>query len=116
MPQIIETKDGLLRINFEKNILQLSPSGGRSWVNHCIDTTSYGVFRDLILYQGEVFAATSQGIYASKTGGRSFTSRFKDLASTGDFLSLFVDGTVLIANTTNGLRFSRNGGYSWMRQ
>lgn len=117
MPQFINTGDELLRINTVRNTIEISRNGGRSWVTHCANATSYGTFRDLFQYNGEILACTSRGIYASTNGGLSFVSRCQDTSSYGDFLSLSTDPSGnLLANTSKGLYISHNSGRGWTRR
>ena len=114
MPQIVNLGRELLRINVQKNSVECSQNGGRSWVTRC-SNASYGTFRDLLEYDGELLACTSKGLYVSTNGGRSFAQRCAN-SSYGEFLNLSDGGSGLLANTTKGLYYSRNGGRSWVRR
>ena len=114
MPQIVNLGRELLRINVQKNSVECSQNGGRSWVTRC-SNASYGTFRDLLEYDGELLACTSKGLYVSTNGGRSFAQRCAN-SSYGEFLNLQDSGSGLLANTTKGLYYSRNGGRSWVRR
>ena len=114
MPQIVNLGRELLRINVQKNSVECSQNGGRSWVTRC-SNASYGTFRDLLEYDGELLACTSKGLYVSINGGRSFAQRCAN-SSYGEFLNLSDGGSGLLANTTKGLYYSRNGGRSWVRR
>ena len=114
MPQIVNLGRELLRINVQKNSVECSQNGGRSWVTRC-SNASYGTFRDLLEYDGVLLACTSKGLYVSTNGGRSFAQRCAN-SSYGEFLSLQDSGSGLLANTTRGLDYSRNGGRSWVRR
>ena len=114
MPQIVNLGRELLRINVQKNSVECSQNGGRSWVTRC-SNASYGTFRDLLEYDGELLACTSKGLYVSTNGGRSFAQRCTN-SSYGEFLNLQDSGSELLANATKGLYYSRNGGRSWVRR
>lgn len=120
MPQIIKTGGGLfskgelLRINPSNNTIEVSTNGGRSWSPRCTNA-SYGTFRDLLLVDREILAATSRGLYVSTNAARSFSPRCVN-TSYGDFLNLQDEGNTLLANTTRGLYYSTNGGRSWVRR
>ena len=106
MPQIVNLGKELVRINALKNSVEYSQNGGRSWVMRCCNS-SYGEFRDLLVYGSELLACTSKGLYVSTNEGRSFAPRCTN-SSYGDFLNLQEAGTELLANTSKGLFFSRN--------
>ena len=97
MPQIVNLGRELLRINAQKNSVEYSQNGGRSWVMRCCNG-SYGEFRDLLVYGRELLACTSKGLYVSTNEGRSFAPRCTN-SSYGDFLNLQDSGTELLANT-----------------
>lgn len=114
MPQIINLRNELLRINTSKNTIEYSQNNGRSWVTRC-NNTSYGIFRDLLPWGTEVLACTSKGLYASQNDGRSFVIRVNN-ASYGEFYSLADGGADLLANTSRGLYYSRNSGRGWVKR
>ena len=114
MPQIVNLGRELVRINTQKNSVDCSQNGGRSWVTRC-SNGSYGVFRDLLVYGRELLVCTSKGLYVSTNEGRSFAPRCTN-SSYGDFLNLQDSGTELLANTSKGLYYSRNEGRSWVRK
>ena len=114
MPQIVNLGRELLRINVQKNSVEYSQNGGRSWVTRC-SNSSYGTFIDLLGYDGELLACTSKGVYVSTNEGRSLAPRGTN-SSCGEFLNLQDGGSELLANTTKGLYYSRNGGRSWVRR
>ena len=114
MPQIVNLGRELVRINVQKNSVECSQNGGRSWVTRC-SNASYGTFRDLLVYGNELLACTSKGVYVSTNEGRSFAPRCTN-NSYGEFLNLQESGSELLANTTKGLYYSRNGGRSWVRR
>ncbi|WP_288745992.1 hypothetical protein [uncultured Prevotella sp.] len=114
MPQIVNLGRELVRINTQKNSVEYSQNGGRSWVTRCANN-SYGTFVDLLMYGGELLACTNKGLYVSTNEGRSFVVRCNN-SSYGDFLNLQDAGSELLANTTKGLYYSRNAGRSWVRR
>ena len=114
MPQIVNLGRELVRINVQKNSVECSQNGGRSWVTRC-SNASYGTFRDLLEYDGELLACTSKGLYVSTNDGRSFAPRCTN-CSYGEVLNLQESGSELLANTMKGLYYSRNGGRSWVRR
>ena len=114
MPQIVNLGRELVRINVQKNSVECSQNGGRSWVTRC-SNASYGTFRDLLVYGYELLACTSKGLYVSTNGGRSFAPRCTN-SSYGEFLNIQESGSELLANTTKGLYYSRNGGRSWVKR
>ena len=114
MPQIVNLGRELVRINMQKNCVEYSQNGGRSWVVRC-SNSSYGEFRDLLVYGRELLACTSKGLYVSTNDGRSFAPRCTN-SSYGDFLNLQDSGTELLAHTSKGLYYSRNEGRSWVRR
>ncbi len=117
MPQLINTGDELLRINTVRNTIEISRNGGRSWVTHCANSTSYGTFRDLFQYGGEIIVCTSRGLYVSNSGGRSFVIRCQNTSAYGEFQTLSTDPSGnLLANTSKGLYISRNGGRGWVKR
>lgn len=114
MPQLVTCGSDLLRINTQKNSIEYSSNGGRTWLNRfCM--SSVGTFRDLQVLGTEVFAATSKGLYWSRNGGATWTTRYNN-SGVGEFLTLATDGTELLATTTKGLFASRNQGMSWERR
>ena len=114
MPQIVNLGRELVRINVQKNSVEYSQNGGRSWVTRC-SNASYGTFRDLLVYGNELLACTSKGVYVSTNEGRSFAPRCTN-STYVEFLNLQESGWELVANTTKGLYYSRNGGRSWVRR
>ena len=114
MPQLVTYGRELLRINAQKNSIEYSSNGGRTWLNRfCM--SSVGTFMDLLVLGTEVFAATSKGLYCSRNGGATWTTRYNNSA-VGEFLTLATDGAELLATTTKGLYASRNQGMSWERR
>ena len=118
MPQIITIsgffRQSLLRINTDKNIVEVSENGGKSWSSR-VTSTNYGIFRDLLLYKGNVFLCTSKGLYISTNKGKSFSPRYNN-PSVGEFISLQDTGKELLATTNKGIYWSTNEGKTWMRR
>lgn len=114
MPQIVTINNELLRINTQKNSIEVSLNGGRSWTNrYCMN--SAGTFRDLLVVGDVILAATSKGLYCSVNKGMSWTARYVN-SGVGEFLSLALSGTEVLATTSKGLYASRNQGQSWERR
>lgn len=122
MPQMIKLSGGffskgeLLRINPSKNTIEVSTNEGRSWVPRCSNSSSYGTFLDLLVFDREILAATSRGVYVSTNAARSFSPRCTNTSSYGDFINIQADGSTLFANTSKGLYYSRDGGRGWIRR
>lgn len=105
MPQLVPHGSELLRINVQKNSIEYSSNGGRTWLNRfCM--SSVGT---------DVFAATSKGLYWSRNGGATWVTRYNNSA-VGEFQTLATDGAVLLAGTSKGLFASRNQGMTWERR
>lgn len=114
MSQLITYSNALLRINPQKNSIEYSSSGGRTWqTRFCV--SSVGTFRDLLVMGDAIFAATSKGLYWSRNGGMTWTTRYNN-SGVGEFLSLATDGTEMLATTSKGLYASQNQGMSWERR
>ena len=120
MPQMIKiggglfSKEELLRIDPDKNTIEVSTNDRRSWSPHCTNA-SYGTFRDLLIVGRELLAATSKGFYVSMNDARIFSARCV-YSSYGDFINLQEDGNTLLANASRGLYYSTNGGRGWKRR
>lgn len=118
MPQIITIsgffRKSLLRVNTDKNIVEVSENGGKSWSSR-FTSPNCGAFRDLLLYKGKVFLCTSKGLYISTNDGKSFSPRYNN-SSIGEFLSLQDNGKELLATTSVGLYWSTNEGKTWTRR
>lgn len=115
MPQMINLGSELLRFNLQKNTIEYSRNGGRSWVTR-YSSGQCGTFRDLLVFGNEIIACTSKGLYYSGNQGRSWVIRCTNGSSYGEFLNLQEDGRILYANTSKGLYYSRNGGRGWVRR
>lgn len=114
MPTMITNGNELIRINPAKNTIEYSTSGGRSWITR-YSSSSYGIFKDLLMYGNELLVVTSKGLYYSTSQGRSWVSRYTG-SSCGEFISLMDGGRELLAQTTKGLYYSTSQGRSWIRR
>ena len=98
---MVNTGKELIQINTSKNTIEYSTTQGRTWIP-CFTGTSCGTFKDLLLFDGGLIAATSKGIYFSSNGGRSWIPRFTSNGY-GDLHSFPENGKELLATTTKGL-------------
>lgn len=114
MAQIIQRGKELLRINTQKNTIESSKDGGRSWHIRFASSIA-GCFVDLYDNGSELLACTSRGIYVSKDEGHSWHSRCTS-SMFGSFAQLASDGQNLLAKTSKGLYYSKDGGRSWHRR
>ena len=104
----------IIRINTQKNTIEYSKDGGRSWRSRYMGSVA-GVFVDLLVYGSEILACTSKGIYYSKDGGRTWHSRYTS-SSYGSFIQLASDGQNILATTSKGLYYSKDSGRTWHRK
>lgn len=111
MAQIIQRGSELIRINTQKNTIESSKDGGRSWHTR-FSSDCKGTFVDLFDNGTEILVCTSKGIYSSKDDGHSWHSRCTNSAF-GEFLQLASDGKSLLATTSKGLYISKDDGHSW---
>ena len=114
MAQMIQYGSELLRIDTQKNTIEYSKDGGRSWRSRYMGSIA-GVFVDLLVYGSEILACTSKGIYYSKDGGYNWRNRYNS-NSCGSFLQLASDGQNVLATTSKGLYYSKDGGNNWRRR
>ena len=114
MAQMIQRGKEWIRINTQKNIIECSKDGGRSWHNRFTSDFA-GCFVDLFDNGSEILGYTSKGIFASKDDGHSWQSRCTG-STYGSFIQLASDGRNLLATTSKGLYYSNNGGLSWRRR
>ena len=114
MAQIIQRGSELIRINTQKNTIESSKDGGRSWHNRFTSSLA-GYFNDLFDNGTEILACTSKGVFSSKDEGHSWHSRCTNSAF-GEFRQLASDGQNLLATTSKGLFCSKDGGHSWHRK
>ena len=113
--RMVQTSNEIVRINPQKaNQIDYSTNGGRTWITRYSGTSS-GEFIDMVLYNGELIAITSKGVYYSTNSGRTWISRYSG-TSCGKFLSLMNNGKELLAQTDKGLYYSTNSGRTWMRR
>lgn len=118
MPQLIKIETPFsklfLRINREKNIIEVSETNGKTWSSR-FTNQNCGTFADLLFYKGNVFACTDKGLFVSSNDGKTFSSRYTN-ASTGQFFSLQDGGKELLATTSKGLFWSINEGRTWTKR
>ena len=114
MAQMIQRGSELLRINTQKNDIEYSKDGGRTW-HIRFSSECKGIFTDLYDNGSEILACTSKALYSSKDKGYSWHSRCTNSAF-GEFIQLASDGQVLLATTSKGLYYSKDGGHSWHRR
>lgn len=112
MPQIINVKSEIIRINPDNNTIEYSQNGGRSWILR-YSNSFCGIFYDLFLHGSEILACTSKGLYYSSNEGRSWIIRYSGTIC-GTFQQLSFDGKNLLAITSKGLFYSTNAGRSWI--
>ena len=113
MAQMIQYGSEIIRINTQKNTIECSKDGGRSWHIRFFNISGgKGIFVDLFDNGSEILACTSKGVFSSKDDGHSWQSRCTNNAF-GEFIQLSYDGQVLIATTSKGLYYSKDGGRSW---
>ena len=115
MPTLITLGSELLRINPANNSIEYSTNRGASWLRRA-SGDSNGVFRDLLMYDGELLACTSKGLCYSQNKGASWLMRFC-WNSSCDIITIQDGGRELLGNTRDGhLFYSINKGASWMRR
>ncbi|MBP7359446.1 MAG: hypothetical protein KA955_08930 [Prevotella sp.] len=112
--ELINYGKEMIRINSQKNVIEYSTNGGRSWAPRYIGSFC-GIFSDLYQYGKELLACTTKGLYVSTNEGRSWTIRYTG-SFCGTFLQLSTDGRYLLATTSNGLYCSTNDGKSWTKR
>ena len=113
--RMVQTSNEIVRINPQKaNQIDYSTNGGRTWITRYSGTSS-GEFIDMVIYNGELIAITSKGVYYSTNSGRTWINRYSG-TSCGKFLSLMDNGNELLAQTEKGLYYSTNCGRTWMRR
>ena len=113
--RMVQTSNEIVRINPQKaNQIDYSTNGGRTWITRYSGTSS-GEFIDMVIYNGELIAITSKGVYYSTNSGRTWINRYSG-TSCGKFLSLMNNDKELLAQTDKGLYYSTNSGRTWMRR
>ena len=111
----VQTSNEIVRINPQKaNHIDYSSNGGRTWISRYTGT-SCGDFIDMVIYNDELIAITSKGVYYSTSSGRTWINRYSG-TSCGKFLSLMNNDKELLAQTDKGLYYSTNSGRTWMRR
>ena len=112
MAQMIQHGSEIIRINTQKNTIEYSKDGGRSWHIRFFNISGgKGIFVDLFDNGSEILACTSKGVFSSKDDGHSWHSRCTNSAF-GEFRQLASDGQNLLATTSKGLFCSKDGGHS----
>ncbi len=115
MPQLITYGSELIRINPANNHIEYSTNRGVSWISR-YSGSSYGVFRDLVPYNGKIMAVTDKGVYYSSNKGVSWISR-NSTSAAKSFVAIQDAGRELLAQTSDGhLYYSTNEGVSWIRR
>lgn len=116
MAQMIQHGSEIIRINTQKNTIEYSKDGGRSWHIRFFNISGgKGIFVDLFDNGSKILACTSKGVFSSKDDGHSWHSRCTNSAF-GEFRQLASDGQNLLATTSKGLFCSKDGGHSWHRK
>lgn len=116
MAQMIQHGSEIIRINTQKNTIEYSKDGGRSWHIRFFNISGgKGIFVDLFDNGSEILVCTSKGVFSSKDDGHSWHSRCTNSAF-GEFRQLASDGQNLLATTSKGLFCSKDGGHSWHRK
>ena len=78
MAQMIQRGSELLRINTQKNDIEYSKDGGRTWHRRYTGSnasSSYGSFIQLASDGQNILATTSKGLYYSKDSGHTWHRR-----------------------------------------
>lgn len=114
MPRTITYGNELIRINSQKNTIEVSTNSGRTW-NTRFSGTNAGKFIDLLAYGKEILACTSKGIFSSVNEGRTWNVRYNG-TSCGDFKELNIEGKDILATTSKGLYCSTNAGRTWNKR
>ena len=86
MAQMIQRGSELLRINTQKNDIEYSKDGGRTWHRR--------------------YTGSNAGTYHSRYTGSSY----------GSFIQLASDGQNILATTSKGLYYSKDSGRTWHRR
>lgn len=113
--RMVQVANEIVRINPQKaNQIDYSTNGGCTWISRYTGTSS-GEFIDMVIYNNELIAITSKGVYYSTSSGRTWISRYSG-TSCGKFLSLMNNGKELLAQTDKGLYYSTNSGRTWIKR
>ena len=115
MPKLITMGGELIRINPSNNHIEYSTSAGRIWMTRYAGS-GCGTFRDLLEYNGKLFACTDRGLHYSTSSGRVWMMRNgNSYAKT--FASIQDGGREMLAMTEDGhLYYSTSEGAVWMRR
>ncbi len=115
MPKMIPFGGELIRINPSNNHVEFSHNKGVSWMTRC-SSSGYGVFKDLLEYDGALYACTSKGVYCSSNKGVSWICKSSsDVAKSLEFIQ--DGGREMLGGTEDGrVYFSTNKGVSWIRR
>ena len=115
MPKMISSGGKLIRINPTNNHIEFSPNNGVSWVTRS-SSTNQGIFKDLVVYDGTLYACTDKGVYFSPNEGVSWLCKSSSLVAK-TFSTLQDNGRELLGMSEDGhLYFSPNKGVSWLRR
>ena len=115
MPKMITSGGKLIRINPANNHIEFSPNNGVSWLTRSAGTNQ-GTFKDLIAYDGALYACTDRGVYYSPNEGVSWLCKSSSLVAKS-LTSLQDNGRELLGMSEDGhLYFSPNKGVSWLRR
>ena len=95
---------------FAQGILK-STNGGSSWVLVGANSLAGSGIGRIVVGHGDVFAATSSGIYLSSDGGNTWSNTYSGCVY--DMAFSAVSATTMYAATPNGLIESRNTGMTW---
>ena len=113
--RMVQTSNEIVRINPQKaNQIDYSTNGGRTWISRYTGT-SCGDFIDMVIYNDELIAITSKGVYYSTSSGRTWINRYSG-TSCGKFLSLMNNGKELLAQTDKGLYYWTDSGRTWIKR
>lgn len=115
MSKMITHEGTLIRINPSNNHIEYSPNRGVSWLTRYTGS-SCGVFRDLLEFDGQIYACTDKGVYYSPNKGTSWLCKSSSMAARS--FETLQDGTrEILASTSDGhLYYSTNKGVSWLRR
>ena len=73
--RMVQVANEIVRINPQKaNQIDYSTNGGRTWITRYSGTSS-GEFIDMVIYNNELIAITSKGVYYSTSSGRTWMRR-----------------------------------------
>lgn len=115
MSKMIPFGGELIRINPSNNHVEFSHNKGVSWMTRC-SSSGYGVFKDLLEYDGALYACTGKGVYYSTNKGVSWVCKSSsDAAKSLEFIQ--DGGREMLGGTEDGRVYSStNKGVSWIRR